>query len=297
MSLQTKKRKNYLSLIAAFGAATNLLSLTGCERQTRVMTDDNAVDSRAPAATDHDRSETPIMVTVDGPERVRVGEQARMVFYLTNTTGQPLYDVKIVSQDESIRISGTAPQADTENDGVVTAGVLEAGGTRAVQTFVTGESEGVLTRCFAVEYDISFCAKMSVAKPDLKFSRYFVDEDGDMYESDYLCDRLYAIYRVKNVGSGSSRPITVSEKFTGGVKFNNKNRLKDEVGVLKPGDIWEETYLLNINKPTAYSGVAIAQTSASRLESDVDSFDVGEAQIVLTLDGPSEHKMFRTVQY
>lgn len=179
----------------------------------------------------------------------------------------------------------------------LTVGMIGPGESRMVKTFISGNKEGVVTKCFTVDYKEGFCASVKIVKPELTFERMIVDSEGRIVGNQFICDDLYAVYRVSNVGSGESLPISVMETFPEGIEIDGASSFVEKIGTLDAGETWEERFDVDVDGPTTYSGIAYAKTDEVRLESDVANIDLDQAEIKLTLDGPSTHKMFRTAQY
>ena len=254
-----------------------------------------------------------VQLSFSPPETLRVGEQAEVPFMLENVSDHPVHMVTVKPLDGSIQIEPIMTQSDRQNSSqqqnqskdsqsaseknMLKVGSLAAGESKLVRAYISGSEVGTLEKCFAVDYTPGYCTTIEVVKPELEFQRFIVDGEGKQVEADFICADLYAVYRVRNVGSGESRPVTVMEEFPEGLMIDGDRSLNESIGSLDAGETWEERYALSAEMPVEYKGVAYAKTNETRLKSSEASVDLSEAEIKLTLDGPANHKMFRTAQY
>jgi len=87
------------------------------------------------------------------PETLRVSEQIEVPFVVRNTSDLPLCDVRIVATDDSLQIIPSEQNGgDSDNNESLSVGMIAPGESRMVKTFISGNTEGMLTRCFTVEY-------------------------------------------------------------------------------------------------------------------------------------------------
>lgn len=283
----------------------------------------NATSSReAPNLSNASRSA--VQLEFEAPKNLRVGEQVEVPFVVRNVSDQPVHAVSVIPLDGSIRIqqtsdSGNAKNGSSQSDSSRSAaqqpsnqqqqgqafdgrnrvdiGSLSPGETRTVLAYLSGSEVGTLEQCFAVDYMPGFCATLKVVNPELQFDRMIVDSQGREVSEAFICDELFAIYRVENVGSGETLPVTIHEAFPDGISINESSQLQEEIGALGAGETWEERYPITVREAVEYSGTAYAQTDRSRLESRHASLALNEARIEVMVDGPNQHKMFRTAQY
>jgi len=270
-------------------------------------------------------------VQQEGPDQVRVGEQATMVFTVKNVSEVVLHQVRLIplqtspsgNQEQQPGSASAATSDSNQQNGSPQArkkiqpqnqmvqssqtqqmgrqpimlGTLMPGEEKKVETTITGRDEGTLRNCFAVDYTPGVCAEIEVVEPELVFTRVIVDSQGQLVQNAYVCEEVYAFYSLRNVGTGESRPVVIREDFSQGLSINGQQQFSQEIGALAAGEEWEERHLMEAQGTTSYQGYAVAQTPQSIMRSETASVNFYQPQLELILDGPSNARVSQLAHY
>ena len=127
-----------------------------------------------------------------------------------------------------------------------------------------------------------------------------------MKNAAYLCDDVAVRYVVKNVGSGESRGVTLTDVLPRGLVTagGNKNTVKEDLGTLAAGESVTKEYKLTLaegrergGKFTLSAARAKSQSDTARAGEDVAPLRLLKPELELTVDGPSEQYIDRPAEY
>ena len=301
-------------LLTHMGLLTAVCTMTACD-QTRMNAEEPPEEPTAQQRTSAQTTEmayadkddrsaedissdmlSPIDVELITPSNIRMGEQAVIQFKLTNESDAPLHDVQVIPQ-ENVALSKDITGKTELSKEPLMVGSIPAGNTVTVESLFAADAMGQLEKCFMIDYKTGFCASVTVVKPELEFSRMIVDEDGNEVDEAFICDEVYAVYTVRNVGTGTSDPILITDEFPQGLSVESGRVYREKIDGIEAGDEWEETIELEVDTPVDYQGFAIASVGGNTLQSDKDSVDFYDTQIALNVEGPRNMKMYRSGSY
>jgi hypothetical protein len=239
---------------------------------------------------------SPIHMDFIAPDEIRLGEQAMVTFRLTNSSDTPLHDVNVIPQG-AMKLSRDITGNSELTSEPLYVGSLGAQQTLEVDGLIQADQLGEIQRCFLVDYKTGFCASVTVVNPELEFTRELVDAEGNEVDQAFICEEIFAVYRLRNVGTGESDEVVVRDEFPSGILVSDTATPVWSIGSLDAGEEWTERVQLRVTNPTEYRGFAIAETDNTRLQSESDSINFYETQIALNLQGPRNHMMYRTALY
>lgn len=244
--------------LAAAVCAASFLGAVGAAAQP-------AATSEASASTQVGAGE---LLTIERvlPEQVFADSENRFVLRASNNSDKVLHNVVLhhamVGQFEVVQTNTPSevrvPQGvqNTEQGGTPMAqqafnlGVLMPGQSREVTIAGRPGGEGRLHSCVWADYSAADCALIDVVNPELVMEHLFVDADGNPVSQAYLCDDVYVMYRLRNVGSGEAPAVTIQEQLPEGlVAADGGSSISLEAGSLAAGDTFEsEPVLLDLER-------------------------------------------------
>ncbi|MFW5653204.1 MAG: hypothetical protein ACOC0P_04090 [Planctomycetota bacterium] len=273
-----------------------------------------------------------LLVETRSPAEVRVGESFEYEVTVTNASNLPLHDVVVSQytpmmdqgQQEQQQSNGQSNSSDRDRDQQNnrnqesqsgnqnssanqggeqptkwTIGMLNPNETVSKTIEGTVHSEGTLAMCMTVDYDPSVCTMINVVAPELELRRMIVNADGRPIDEAYICDDFFIVYEVRNVGSGTTEPITISEELPQGFTARGNSNVNLSVEPLGPNESAADDVQIDVEDGTEFSGYAIAETQESGLKvrSDESGIQILDPSIELKVDAPRQTFDNRTLTY
>ena len=212
----------------------------------------------------------------------------------TNTPGE----VKVPQQVQKGE-QGNQPMAEQ----AFNLGVLMPGQSREVTIAGRPSGEGRLHSCVWADYSAADCAMIDVVAPELVMEHLFVDAQGNPVQQAYLCDDVYVMYRLKNVGSGEAKPITIQEELPSGLVAANGNKsISMQTEALGAGETFEsEPMKLDLEKASMNGsmkqvyGRAIGTGAGAGDLSGSSVLELMKPEIELEIRSPGEQYFGRDV--
>ncbi|BAM04562.1 COG1470 family protein [Phycisphaera mikurensis] len=119
-------------------------------------------------------------------------------------------------------------------------GVLMPGDSREVTIAGRPGGEGQLHSCVWADYSAAECAPIQVVAPQVTMEHLFVDAEGNPVSQAYLCDDVFVMYRLQNVGTGETGRITVNEELPQGlVAADGQRSISLDVDPIGAGETFE----------------------------------------------------------
>ena len=178
-------------------------------------------------------------------------------------------------------------------------GMLQPGETVRNTIEGTAQREGQLAVCMTVDYQPSVCTMIDVVAPELALARMIVDADGRPVDEAFICDDFWIVYEVRNIGSGQTQPIMITEDLPQGLSANGEQQVSLTIEPLSSGESATADVKINATEATTFSSYAIARTEESgmRVRSDESTVRILNPQIDLMVDGPQRTYDSRPVTY
>ncbi len=131
-------------------------------------------------------------------------------------------------------------------------GVLMPGQSREVTVAGRPGGAGELHSCVWADYSAAECAPIQVVAPQVTMEHLFVDAEGNPVSQAYLCDDVFVMYRLRNVGTGETGQITVDEELPQGlVAANGQKSISMNVDPIGAGETFEsEPMQLDLEQAT-----------------------------------------------
>jgi uncharacterized repeat protein (TIGR01451 family) len=230
----------------------------------------------------------------EGLSSVRVGEETSYQLVVSNISDLSLYNIELRET-----ISQAAGEGDDSDSNVETWTMdrLLPGESKTLDVARSFAAEGTAQSCLVVDYQTGMCTEIQVVAPDLVFEREIVDADGRPVEEALICDDVYAIYTVRNEGSGRSDAFVIEENFANGIRIAGNTNYSYEADGLAAGEELVERVALDLSNSAEYMGTAVLRVGERTIRSSEASFAAANPTVELMVDGPGEQYINRTVAY
>ena len=273
-----------------------------------------------------DRESSAVLLQVEGPKSVRVGQRYDYSLRVTNLTDEPLHDVKVwdlapAQGDAPSR--GAAARGDGGRDGARQAAARQGGGgatpggaeaagdapadggrsTWDVGTLAPGQSKaqqfnavadevGTVNNCLVVSYQPTLCFATRVVQPNLRITK--------TGPSDVLrCEEIVYTYTVANVGSGVAQDVRVIETLPEGLTpaEGEGDRIEIPVGDLPAGQQKQVQARIQPRKTGRFATRAVARSEGDEAQSRPVVTRVLEPRLEIAVEGPEAEYAGQLVQY
>ncbi|HEX8323267.1 MAG TPA: CARDB domain-containing protein [Tepidisphaeraceae bacterium] len=206
--VQTNRRDGGTDRVTRGGTLTSSLAYPTGERETSV-----------------------VMLEVDSPQQVRLGQPYQYKVRLTNLTDTPLHGVQVRDIGHSAGNATTRP-ANTANANAMAGGnATGAGATvhaigegrsvfavdvigpkqmREQTVTATADERGTASQCLAVSYEPTLCVGVQVVEPQIALTK-----TGP--EAVSICQDINYTYTVTNTGTGVARGVRVTDQLPEGL--------------------------------------------------------------------------------
>jgi hypothetical protein len=210
---------------------------------TRVDRPDGGADRRRKSAAGEmkhtlafptgDRETSVVMLEVDSPDEVRLGQSFQQTLRVTNLTDTPLENVQVRNAavggaDATAQRAGANGTNDGANAGAANArperadraAATSAAGDNATPVWNVGtlrpkesktynlsdvaDAEGAMSNCLTVAYAPTLCVGVRVVKPELQLAKAGPS-------SVLVCQPIEYTYTVTNTGTGTVRNVVVED--------------------------------------------------------------------------------------
>lgn len=119
---------------------------------------------------------------------------------------------------------------------------LKPGETKTIEVKATSDKEGSVRTCLAISYTPALCLTTQFVKPEIELTKAVPDEAS-------VCQLLAFVYRVRNTGSGETRPLMLRDELPEGLKTRDgKDMVEIPIDPLAPGDSKEVETLIVATK-------------------------------------------------
>jgi uncharacterized repeat protein (TIGR01451 family) len=155
-------------------------------------------------------------------------------------------------------------------------------------------AKGDIESCVLVSYSPRLCEKIKVVEPQLVIESLLEDQ-----ERGYVCghEEFDLVYRVKNVGTGKSAPITLREELPEGLTTNDDKRVVEiDVGEIGAGDTVEKEARVKAQRAGEFERTIIAAGSQPEVRSSA-RLKVVRPQVVLKVEAPPQARVDEAVTF
>jgi len=181
---------------------------------------------------------------------------------------------------------------------------LAPGDSETITVSGVARKEGELRSCIAVEYVPATCTGIEVVKPDISLSCDMQRPEGEIYQQQdlaanafYACDQVTITCRVKNEGSGATRPAELSFALPSGLKPAGDGEATMQVDSIEPGESSEATIQLAAQQGGEYELQPSLSTDEGEMTAEPLMVRVLDPQLELAVQAPSEDYLNRPVSY
>lgn len=177
-------------------------------------------------------------------------------------------------------------------------GMLMPNEERVIRVSGVPTQEGSLESCVFASFERALCTTVEVTRPEIRLTRQWVDVNGEPRERYFLCDPFGIHYTIRNEGTGSTRPATITEELPEGMTTREGSRqVRIDVGELAEGQ--SETYTVSVmaSSPGDYRNRAVAQAGELQSQSNAEAIQLVHAEIDVSITGPAEQFIGREVRY
>lgn len=99
--------------------------------------------------------------------------------------------------------------------------------------------------CVWVSFQPTYCIKLTVVEPQLELTQQILDIADNSRNVFYECETVIVRYKLTNPGSGATDKATLPVALPEGMKNEDDQSLKIEVGALAAGESVERTIRIN----------------------------------------------------
>jgi uncharacterized repeat protein (TIGR01451 family) len=293
---------------------------------TRVDRPDGGADRRskpAAGAMKHtlafptgDRETSVVMLEVDSPDEVRLGQSFQQTLRVTNLTDTPLENVQV--RNAAVGAAGATTQragANGDNAGAASARPENAGGVMAtpaagdsatpvwnVGTLKPKESrtynvsdvadaEGAMSSCLTVAYAPTLCVGVRVVKPELQLAKAGPS-------SVLICQPIEYTYTVTNTGTGTVRNVVVEDTLPEGLATADNNRaVRFTVDSLGAGERKQQAVAVKATRTGQFGSRAVARGQGVEAQSREVATQVREAALAVNVEAPESRYSSEAVDY
>jgi len=177
-------------------------------------------------------------------------------------------------------------------------GMLMPNEERVITVSGVPTQEGSMESCVFASFERALCTTVEVTRPEIRLTRQWVDVNGQPRERYFLCDPFGIHYTIRNEGTGSTRPATITEELPEGMTTREGSRqVRIDVGELAEGQT--ETYTVSVmaSTPGDYRNRAVAQAGELQSQSNAEAIQLVHAEIDVSVTGPAEQFIGREVRY
>lgn len=311
----------------AVAAEGRVVEPTGAVRPEQ-RSDDRG-GGRAVAFPTGRRDTSAIVMDVEAPEQVRVGQPFQYRLKLTNVSDAPLTNVRVSRVAERPNPDGDgspAQQGRQTRNGPATAqapanearqasasgrpdgassddaarptgprewvvGTLMPGESKTIVADAAAEQVGQFDSCLAVTYQPAVCVTTRVVDPALR-----VTKQGP---SDVLiCEPLVYTYTVANVGTGIARNVTVREELPDGLVTEQGQRMVTlSAGDIPAGQTKQAQVRVKPQRTGSFTSRAVARSQSDEAQSRPLTTVVREPKLALEVGAPEWEYVGQTVTY
>ena len=249
--------------------------------------------------------EDAITVTRMGPSQIQAGEEFTYDLKLTNVTDEPIRGIRVTETTRGVELRKTnaGDAATVEGDKMTfDAGQLAAGDSRTITVTARAADTGSARSCIVVDYDPALCTYYKVTDPDLKLVwTLYADRDIDAscdVPGVYACDDVFILYEVKNIGTGTTEPVSLTHNLPAGLQTaDGKGKVTAKMEPLEAGESKELRVPLNLTQKAEGQTLDLsAEASAGSITADteVQTVQILDPALDLKIDGRSEQYIGKT---
>ena len=251
--------------------------------------------------------EEALQVTRMGPRQIQAGEQFTYDLKLTNVSDEPIRGIRITETTRGVELRNTnaGDAATVEGDKMTfDAGQLAAGDSRTITVTARASETGNARSCVTVDYDPALCTVYKVTEPELKLVwTLYADRDVEAacdVKGVYACDEVFILYKVTNVGTGTTEPVTLSHNLPGGLRTaDGKGKVTAKMEPLEAGESKELRVPLNLTEKAEGRTLDLsAEATAGGItaDTDVQSVRILDPALDLRIDGRAEQYLGRDTE-
>ncbi|HYE21076.1 MAG TPA: CARDB domain-containing protein [Tepidisphaeraceae bacterium] len=267
-----------------------------------------------------DRQTSLVMLEVDAPDQVRVGQPYNYQMRITNLTDTPLHDVRVRDLGATGETAATAaadveggagdrggpgdfqgrepnrdrPARDRRADRtpVWDVGTLQPRQSLTRQIPATADEIGTIGRCLTVQYNPTLCVAVRVVQPELQLVKA-----GPEYAM--ICDEITYTYRVTNTGTGVAQGVRIEDALPEGLTAADGGRtLAINVGDLNQGQTREVAARVRPARTGRFASRATATgTGLEAVQSREVATAVRQPVLAVTVDAPESRYTNEPVDY
>jgi uncharacterized repeat protein (TIGR01451 family) len=262
-----------------------------------------------------DRNTSLVMLTVDAPEQVRVGQPYQYTLRVANLTDTPLHgvqvrdlrnDVPAEAQGIPANAGGPATRPARTNNGggaggaaAWDVGTLAPKETKTRQLSATADEVGTVGQCLSVTYNPTLCVATRVVRPELQLAKRGPEQV-------LICQEINYGYTVTNTGTGVAQNVRVEDTLPEGLTTQDGGRTVSlPVGDLNQGQSKEVTARVRAARTGDFTSRAVARSGAARGEAaeGLEAYSrevrttVRQPVLAVDVEGPESRYIGEAVDY
>lgn len=322
---------HYMHGVTAAAIATILVGAAGCQsddavsrggsapaKATTLDKRDGGTDrvTRAGMATSSlayptgQRETSVVMLEVDAPKQVRLGQQYQYTLRLTNLTDTPVHGVRVRDAGHAAKpttrgaaasaANGTAggnatgagaAEAD-EGRTIFTAGTIGPRQSREQTITATADERGTASSCLAVSYEPTLCVAVQVVEPQLALAKAGP-------EAVSICQEIPYTYTVTNTGTGVARGVRVTDQLPEGLATvdGNGRTVTLDAGDIDQGQSKQLTAKVRASQVGRFASRASARSSDLEVASREVATTVRQPVLAVDVEGPQARYVGEAVDY
>ncbi len=176
-------------------------------------------------------------------------------------------------------------------------GVLAPGESRQVEISGIVQQNESFVACLTVDYQPTLCTPIEVVNPELELQRAFVIDEQPVQQA-YSCDEIVAVYRLTNVGSGTTQGGTIRDPLPQGLQTaEGAGEVEISFEPLEAGETVTKQVRMQAAQRLTYEGRAMATTGPLETYSNRDQLRIMHPSLEVTVDGPSQSYLGRVQEY
>ena len=255
-----------------------------------------------------ERGTSVMMVEVDTPPQVRVGQSYDYTVRITNLTDTPLHNVSVrdlgTTNAQGMPTTRSAREM-KESDAATKATGGDAGDGREIMSAdligprqrveqkltATADERGTLSNCLAVKYEPTLCFAVAVVEPELTLTK-----TGPATVS--ICQPIEYVYTVANTGTGIARGVRVTDKLADGLTTaEGQSTVNVSAGDLAAGQSKKVAVQLKATKVGTFSTRATAKSADLEVASRDVRTVVKQPVLAVAVEAPEARYTGEAIDY